>query len=125
MPIDCQIELSEKRIYTTCSGMMQTSDFDAYLAAVWSDMKCYGFNELFDTTRGDWSNFDFGYLLTLAEKAADLKTIDTNTRLAWVILDGKQKELTDFYLAAKTMLPARSRELRAFYSRDEALEWLS
>jgi len=41
------------------------------------------------------------------------------------VLEGKQRELTDFYKAAKSLKPVRSRALEAFYSMDEAIGWLN
>ena len=61
---------------------MDKEDFYLYISAIWNDNRHYGFNELFDTVRGDWSEFDFGYLFLIAETAAELKTIDVNSKLA-------------------------------------------
>jgi hypothetical protein len=103
---------------------MTEDDFAYYINEIWSHDKYYGFNELFDTSNGDWSEFDFSFLFKVAEKASKLTTIDPNSKLAWFVLEGKQKELTDFYKSAKSIIQTRSRALEAFYSRDEALEWL-
>ncbi|MDH5570577.1 MAG: hypothetical protein OEY89_02355 [Gammaproteobacteria bacterium] len=124
MPIKNTINQEEKIIYSICEGLMVREDFDLYVSRIWSHYKYYGFNELFDTVQGDWSEFDFGYLFSVAETAAKLKTIDTNSKLAWVVLEGKQKELTDFYRSAKLLLPVKSRSLEAFYLYDEAMQWL-
>ena len=124
MPITTLINQEERIIYSTCSEIMTEGDFAYYIYEIWSHDKYYGFNELFDTVNGDWSEFDFSYLFKIAEKASKLTTIDPNSKLAWLVLEGKQKELTDFYKAAKSIIQTRSRALEAFYSRDEALEWL-
>jgi len=124
MPIHNTINQEEKIIYSSCSGLMTKNDFDDYIKRIWIDCKYFGFNELFNTVNGDWGKFDFGYLFDIAETAAQLKTIDPDSKLAWVILEGKQKELTDFYKTAKSFLPAKSRSLEAFYSTDEAMRWL-
>jgi len=124
MPIINSINLEERIIYTTCSGIMAEDDFSHYINEIWSHDKYYGFNELFDTSNGDWSEFDFSYLFTIAEKASKLTTIDPDSKLAWYLLEGKQKELSDFYKTIKSMIQVRSRELESFYSRNEALEWL-
>ena len=124
MPIKNTINEEEKIIYTSCSGIMTEDDFKEYIHNVWSHGNYYGYNELFNTTEANWDDFDFGFLLYVAQSAAKLKTIDPNSKLAWVVLEGKQQKLTDFYISAKSMLPVQSRALEAFFSRDEALAWL-
>ena len=124
MPISNSINQQEKIIYSVCTGVMAEEDFDSYISNIWSDDTYYGFNELFDTTEADWSKFNFSYLLNISKAASKLNTIDPDSKLAWVVLEGKQKELTDFYKAAKSLTNTRSRSLEAFYSKDEALRWL-
>lgn len=124
MPVDNIINEAEKRIYTVCRGVMSLDDIMEYLERVWRDARHYGFNELFDVTRGDWSKFDFCDLFIVARDVAQLATIDPGSKLAWVVLEGKQMELTKFYTNIKAMLPVSSRELRSFYSEQEAIKWL-
>ena len=124
MPIINTIDQVEKIIYTQCTGLMKKEDFDCYVNEIWSHGRYYGFKELFDTVLADWSEFDFAYLFTLAEHAAKLQTIDTNSKLAWVVLEGKQKELTDFYKSAKLLMNVKSRPLESFYSKSKAMQWL-
>ena len=124
MPIKNTINEKEKLIYTNCIGDMTEEDFNQYIKNVWSHDKYYGYNELFNTTQGNWEDFNFGILLNVAQTAAKLNTIDPDTKLAWVIQKGKQEKLTDFYKSAKSMLPVKSRQLEAFYSEDGALAWL-
>lgn len=124
MPINNTIDQKEKIIYSICTGVMKEEDFDVYLKEIWGHDKYYGFNELFDTVQADWSEFDFGYLFSVIEGAAKLKTIDPDSKLAWVVMEGKQKELTDFYKSAKSLMQGKSRSLEAFYSIDEAMQWL-
>ena len=124
MCIENIIDEKEKVIHTICSGVMTLEDFTDHMKRIWSDTKYYGYNELLDTTQGDWTDFDFGYLFTIAEKASRLNTFDPNTKVAFVVQEGKPKALTDFYKNIKGMLPANSREMKAFYSKEEALAWL-
>ena len=124
MPIENIIDNTEKIIFTICSGTMRDEDFDLYVKRIWGNDQYYEFNELFDTVQADWSKFDFGYLLGFAKEAAKLTTINPDTKLAWVVLEGKQKQLTDFYKSAKSLTNVKSRALVAFYSKEEALEWL-
>lgn len=124
MPIISKTDNDNKLVYTTCTGLMSEDDFKLYVADVWGDLRHFGFNELFDTRQANWELFDFGYLLNVAKNASTLTTIDYNSKLAWVVEDGKQKKLTDFYKSAKSLLPVNSRHLQAFYSEAEALDWL-
>ena len=124
MPIENTIDQNSKIIYSICTGVMTEDDFDSYVDRIWSHFDYYGFNELFNTVEGDWSEFNFGYLITLAEAASELKTIDYSSKLAWVVLEGKQKELTDFYKAARSFSSDNSRSLEAFYSKEDAMHWL-
>ena len=125
MPIANAVDIEQKLIYSTCTGVMVKEDFDIYVREIWSHKNHYGFNELFDTVQADWNDFDFSYLLSVAETAVLLNTIDPNSKLAWVVLEGKQKELTNFYKAAKSLTRGSSRTLEAFYSRDEAMAWIN
>lgn len=124
MPINNTVNKDEEIIYSICTGIMKPEDFDLYISTIWRTGKHYGFNELFDTVEADWNEFDFNYLLKIADTASRLKAIDPNSKLAWVVLEGKQKELTSFYKAAKSLTDTPSRSLEAFYSRDDALDWL-
>ncbi len=124
MPINNSINKEERIIYSICTGVMRCEDFDFYIKKIWGDNEHYGFNELFSTIDADWSEFDFSYLFGLAQAAAKLETIDTNSKLAWVVLEGKQKELTDFYKSAKLFTHVKSRALEAFNSKCEAMQWL-
>ena len=124
MPIENVINDKEKVVYTICRGVMSLEDFTEHMKRIWIDTRYYGYHELFDTTLADWADFDFGYLFTIAEKASRLTSFDPNTKLALVVLEGKPKALADFYKNIKGMLPANSREMKAFYSKEEALAWL-
>lgn len=125
MPIEITIDPDARIIYSTCVGIMTQEDFVEYQKWPWSDNSYYGFNELFDASQADWSGFNFSFLFTIAENASKLDTLDPQSKLAFVILEGKQKELTDFYKAAKSAITDNSRQLQAFYSREEALSWLT
>ena len=124
MPIDNSVNIKDKIVYSTCTGVMMEEDFSFYIKEIWSHDQYYGFNELFNTVQADWSEFDFGYLLVIAESASKLNTIDPDSKLAWLVLEGKQKELTDFYKTVKSFMPVRSRSLETFYSKDKAMRWL-
>lgn len=124
MPIQNTVDDAQKIIYSTCTGIMAPEDFPDYVSRIWGTGQYFGYNEFFDVTQADWSQFDYGFLLDVAENAAKLSTIDPNSKLAWLVLEGKQKELTDFYKAAKALGGSKSRQLQAFYSRKEALQWL-
>ena len=124
MPIENTVNKEERMIYSICTGIMKEEDFNVYINKIWSHSEHYGFNELFDTTQADWSEFDFGYLFDVAKTASTLNTIDPDSKLAWVVLEGKQKELTDFYKSAKSLTHGKSRSLEAFYSKDDAMHWL-
>jgi hypothetical protein len=99
-------------------------DFDLYISCIWTDSAHYGYNELFDTRKGDWSQFDFGHLLELAHKAALLSGIDPNSKLAWIIDNSHAQGMAEFYKTAKSMITTRSRSMQAFSDRSEAISWL-
>lgn len=124
MPINNHVDDNEKIVYSICSGVMTNEDFVQYVNRIWTHSTYFGYNELFDTTKADWSEFDFSFLFDVAERAAKLSTIDPNSKLAWVVLEGKQKQLTDFYKSAKGVMNVNSRSLEAFYSENEAMQWL-
>lgn len=124
MPINNSIDKDKKIVYSICTGVMSKKDFDLYINNIWSEDDHFGFNELFDTVDADWSEFDFSYLFDIAKTAAALTAIDSNSKLAWVVLEGKQKELTDFYVAAKSLTKGQSRSLEAFYTKEDAMRWL-
>lgn len=124
MPIINTINEKEKIIYTTCTSEMKSEDFDDYLIRIWGHDKYYNYNELFDTVSADWSSFNYSYLIEFAQAAAKLKTLNPKTRLAFIVIEGKQKQLTDFYKAAKSFTNVKSRALESFISKEKALQWL-
>ena len=124
MPILNEINHEQRCVYTNCDGLMTASCFDEYIARVWTKLEYFGYNELFDTTKADWSKFEFSYLFEIAQRASQLTAIDPNSKLAWHVSEIKEKELTDFYKTAKAMITKNSRDLEAFYDRKEALKWL-
>ena len=103
---------------------MAKEDFDLYINTIWLKDDHYGFNELFNTVDADWSEFNFTYLFEVAKRAATLTTIDSDSQLACVVLEGKQKELTDFYKAAKSLTSGQNRTIEVFYTNEEAMIWL-
>lgn len=124
MPIINEIKHEQRCVYTKCAGLMTEQCFDDYIAKIWTKLEYFGYNELFDVTEADWSEFNFDYLFDIAKKVSQLTAIDPNSKLAWHVSEVKEKELTDFYKNAKAMITKTSRELEAFYDRDEALRWL-
>ena len=124
MPIESVINSQEKMVYTTCSGIVYIEDFFKYQKDVWGHNDYFGYNELFDTTEADWSEFEFGTLFEVIKGAAKLSSLDPNSKFAWVVLEGKQRALTDFYKSAKELSQGSSRQLESFYNREDALKWL-
>lgn len=124
MPIKNEIDHHQKCIYSICTGVMCTDDFDEYLADIWTNSSHFGYNEFFDTTEADWSQYDVMSLMSIAQKATQLTAIDANSKLAWLVSDEKVKQLTDEYKATKSLMNVQSRKLQAFFSREEALLWL-
>lgn len=124
MPIKNEINHHQKCIYSTCTGVMCTDDFEDYLADIWTNSSHFGYNEFFDTTEADWSQYDVMSLMSIAQKATQLTAIDANSKLAWLVCDEKVKQLTDEYKATKSLMNVHSRKLQAFFSREEALLWL-
>ena len=124
MAIINTINEKEKIIYTTCSGVMESKDFDDYLIRIWGHDKYFYYNELFDTVNADWSSFEYGYLIEFAQAAAKLKTLNPESKFACIVIEGKQKKLAEFYKAAKLFTNVKSRELELFESKEKALQWL-
>ncbi|MDH5391855.1 MAG: hypothetical protein OEY11_01590 [Gammaproteobacteria bacterium] len=124
MTIMNEINHEQLCIYTNCSGKMCIKDFDDYFSRVWTVSSHFGYNELFDTTQGDWSEFDFSYLFNIAKMASQLTAIDPRSKLAWVLPNSKFKKLTDFYVSSKNMITTESRQLEAFFDQQQALDWL-
>ena len=114
----------ERLIYTTCSGKMQLSDFDEYIANIWGDNRYTGYAELFDTTDGDWSDFDFANLFAVAANSSKASALTPDMKFAWVVDEDRAKELTDYYKTVKSVQSAKSRQLQAFDTKEEALGWL-
>ncbi|MDH5396263.1 MAG: hypothetical protein OEW97_08300 [Gammaproteobacteria bacterium] len=124
MTIENIIDQDNKIILTLCSGVMVPEDFDIYVLRIWSDATYFEYNEIFDATHANWDDFDFSHLLAVAKKAAMNGYLNPNSKLAWVISEGKQKALTEFYTAAKLSLPVNSREFKPFYNQADAMKWL-
>ena len=124
MPIHADINVDERRVYTTCSGEITAACFKNYQDNVWRDESLYGFNELFDATQADFSTLNFSDMLTVAEGAAKLNTLAPDSKIAILVTPGKQEEIANFYVAAKGSMPVTSRAMQIFQDRDDALAWL-
>ena len=124
MPISSSINLGAKLVLTRCGGLMASSDFDHYMAEVWSHNDYFGFNELFYTGEGNWSGFEFNQVLDVAAKSARLIRFKPNSKFAFVVSIGIQEELCKFYTAAKSLKQGQFREIRLFTTEIEAMDWL-
>ena len=124
MPIKNEINQEQHCIYTMCSGLILPNDIDEYLARIWTDLSNYGYNEFFDATQADWREFDFKYLFEVAQQASKLTAIDNNSKLAWYVATAEDKEKADYYVSAKLLITDESRIIKAFFDRNEALDWL-
>lgn len=124
MTIENIIDEDNKIIHTICSGVMVPEDIDLYILRIWSDGTYFNFNEFFDTRQANWDDFDFSHLFSIAKKAAMNGYLNPDSKLAFIISEGKQKALTEFYMAAKSSLPVNSREFKSFYNQADAMKWL-
>jgi hypothetical protein len=124
MPIESSVKRQERLVHTVCHGIITPEDFIDYQQGVWQDESLFGFNELFDTRPGDFSQFQFTDLLTVARNAAQIPAIDPHSKFAIIITHGRLEDLLQFYATAKNALPARSRAIKSFYCEEEAMKWL-
>lgn len=100
------------------------NDFHYYIYDFWANNEVLQYNEIFDTTAADWSNMSYSDLITISQKAGEVKAIDTDTKFSWVVNGSDVKELTDFYKSAKILQTEKSRILCAFNNYDEAMQWV-
>lgn len=124
MTIQNRVDHEQLCVYTNCTGIMKETDIDDYMSRIWTVSSHFGYNELFDTTQGDWSEFDFGHLFNIAKTASLLTAIDPGSKLAWVVSSEKIKRLTELYAESKAMITTQVRHQEAFFNREDALCWL-
>lgn len=125
MPIESSINREQRLVRTTCRGNVVAEDFSYYQHGVWQDDTLYGFNELFDTRPGDFSQLHFTDLLTIARNAANIPALDPNSKFAIIIeAGGRMEELVQFYTTAKSALTSSGRTIKAFFDEESALHWL-
>ncbi|MDH5517014.1 MAG: hypothetical protein OEY36_04215 [Gammaproteobacteria bacterium] len=124
MAIENQVDHEQLCVYTNCTGIMKKTDVDDYMSRIWTVSSHFGYNELFDTTQGDWSEFDFDQLFDIAKTASLLTAIDPGSKLAWVVSNEEIKNLTQLYAQSKAMITTQVRHQQAFFNRQQALGWL-
>lgn len=124
MPVTSTPDHQLRIVFTVCSGTVSLEDIENYQHTVWLDPEIYGYNELFDLDDADFSQLDFSDLITIAQTASKLYTLDPNSRFAFLTKTSRHDELAGFYITAKSMTPGPTRELEKFTSREKALNWL-
>lgn len=123
MPISSEISNEQRRVYTTCCGLITPADFTHYQNTVWTNFNLYGFDELFDARQADFSGITHGDLLSAASNAAKLQAMSPDSTVAVVVTPGGHEDLVRFYQAAKGALPMPSRTIKLFTSLDDAMAW--
>jgi len=125
MPIKSTIDNDKKLIRTNCTGLISMNDFYDYLDNFLSKNDLTGCNEIFDTTKADWSNISYMDLMEISKRSSEIETIDSSTKFAWVVGGPGIEKLTEFYQSTKIFQESKSRVLRAFDDYEDAMNWLS
>jgi len=125
MPINSTIDYDRKLISTDCTGLISMSDFHYYLDDFLSKNDLKGCNEIFDTTKADWSNIGYMDLMEISKRSGEIETIDSNTKFAWVVGGVGVETLIEFYKSTKMLQESKTRVLRAFNNYKDALNWLN
>ncbi|MDH5516986.1 MAG: hypothetical protein OEY36_04075 [Gammaproteobacteria bacterium] len=112
-------------LHTVSRGTVTLQQIEHYQNTVWLEPSIYGYNELYDVTKSDYSSISFSELIGISQTASHLYMIDPNSRFAFLTATQNHIELAEFYMAARSLSKTASREIRSFQSRSDALEWLS
>lgn len=125
MPIVSTPDHDQRIVHTVCSGLITLAEIEQYQYTVWLEPSIYGYNELFDIVDSDFSQIEFGDLITIAQNASKLYMLDPTSRFAFLISTPHHKQLAEFYISAKSLAKGPSRDLKCFASREAALAWLT
>ncbi len=108
-----------------CSGQITLEDVRHYQNTVWLEPTIYGYNELYDFADSDYSAVQFGDLIIITQQAAKLYMLDPNARFAFLTHNTRQKQVAEFYMAAKSFSSGPSRAINRFSAREKAMAWLT
>jgi len=125
MPVISTPDHDQRIVHTVCSDLVTLAEIEEYQYTAWLEPDIYGYNELFDMVDSDFSQIEFGDLITVAQNASKLYMLDPQSRFAFLTSTLHHQEMADFYISAKTLSKGASRDLKCFNSRDQAMSWLS
>jgi len=125
MPLLSTPDHNLRIVHTVCSGLVTLADIEKYQYSVWLEPTIYGYNELFDMVDSDFTQIEFGDLITVAQTASKLYMLDPASRFAFLTATPHHQQVADFYISAKALTKGPSRDLKCFDSREQAMTWLT
>jgi len=125
MPVTSTPDHDQRIVHTVCNGRITIAEIQEYLHRVWIEPAIYGYNELFDMVYSDFTQVEFGDLISVAQSASKLYMLDTTSRFAFLTATQHHQQMADFYISAKALTKGPSRDLKSFTTRQQAMSWLT
>jgi len=125
MPVISTPDHNQRIVHTVCSELVTLGEIEQYQYNVWLEPAIYGYNELFDMVNSDFSQIDFGDLISVAQAESKLYMLDPMSRFAFLTATSHHQQVADFYISTKSLIKCPSRDLKSFNSRQKALTWLT
>ncbi len=125
MPVTSTPDHSQRIVHTVCSDLVTLADIEEYQYTVWLEPDIYGYNELFDMVDSDFTQIEFGDLITVAQTESKLYMLDPMSRFAFLTATSHHQQVADFYISAKALTKGPSRDLKSFTARQQAMSWLT
>jgi len=125
MPIIVDIDRQARRVNAKCEGMITMDDVMNYQTDVWVRGAVSGFDGLFDSRDGDFSQINMTDLIPVSTNAIQVdKHVPFRTKMAMVIKTDEQQKLAEFYKAMVDLQLDDQRETKIFNSFEQAMDWL-
>lgn len=125
MPIKATPDLTNSIVYTTLSGTITLTDIEDHQLTFWASPELFACSELVDFDSADFSQISYGDLLTITQLAAKVVPPNPEAGIALVTHTEEHINIANFYISAKSMATGRSREVRSFNCKEQAMSWLT
>lgn len=125
MPINALADPTQTIVFTTLNDTITLADIEEHQMTFWASPELLDFSELVDFNTADFSHISYGDLLTITQLAAKIVPPNPAARIALVTHTEEHINIANFYISAKSMATGRSREVRSFNCKEQAMSWLA
>ena len=124
MPINFETDRINKIIITTCRDVVSIQDFFSHQRENGVDDTLFGFDEIFDARKADFSEFNHLALQSIAQVTSKLPAVDAGARIAVIVDSGNAKAILELYQMIESVINGSGREMKVFQNVNDAKSWI-